>query len=76
MGGIARKKRLTGDQNTRHVLVATRNDDHAVEVVTARSGFDLVGYQVAGLERVGHSTGAHANAVADADGSKLIANDA
>lgn len=43
--------------------------------MTAGGGFDLVGYQVAGLEGVGHSTGAHADAVADADSAELVAND-
>lgn len=70
------KKRLTGHHNARHILVATRNDDHAIEVMSASGGLDLISDQVAGLEGVGHAAGAHANAIADADGAKLVADDA
>ena len=39
------------------------------------SRLDLVCDEVAGLERVRHAAGAHADAVADADGAKLVAYD-
>jgi len=70
------KERLTGDENAWHILVATRNDNHSIEVVAASGGLDLISDQVARLERVGHAACAHADTVADADSAKLVANDA
>ena len=69
------KEGLTGHENAWHILVASRNDNHAVEVVSASSGLDLISDQVAGLEGVGHAACAHANTIADADGAKLVADD-
>lgn len=76
MGKNGRKNGRTGDHDTGHVFVAARDDDHAVKVVAAGCGLDLVCDEVAGLERVRHAAGAHADAVADADGAKLVAYDA
>lgn len=59
-----------------HVLVARRDGHHAVEPVAAGRGLDLVGDEVAALERVAHAEGAHRDAVRDADGAKLVARDA
>ena len=73
--GERRRKGRTGDHDTGHVFVAAGDDDHAVKVVAAGSGLDLVCNEVAGLERVRHAAGAHADAVADADGAKLVAYD-
>jgi hypothetical protein len=44
------KKILTGHQNTWHIFVASRNDNHTIEVMTTTSGLDLICYQVPGLK--------------------------
>jgi hypothetical protein len=43
-----------GDERAGHVLVAARNDDHAVEPMSTGRGLDLVGDEVARLQRVAH----------------------
>ena len=69
------KERLTGHENAWHVLVAARNDNHSIEVVTTSGSLDLISNQVAGLEGVGHAACAHADTVADANSAKLVPND-
>ena len=66
---------LTSNQDTGHILVAARNDHHAIEVMASCSALDLVGYEVARGQGIGHPTCAHAYAVADTDRAKLIPND-
>jgi hypothetical protein len=41
---------LTGHQNTWHVLVATRNNNHSIEVMASSGGLDLVCNQISGLQ--------------------------
>ena len=57
-----------GDQASRHVLVATRDGDVGVIPLRAHDGFNRVGDQVAGLQRIAHAIGAHRDAIADPDG--------
>ncbi len=59
--------RRTCHQHAGHVLVTAGDDDHSIKPVAARSTFDLVRNEVAGLEGVGHGTGAVADAVAARD---------
>jgi len=40
-------------QNTGHILIASRDDDHSVKPVSSSSGFDLVGDEVSRLELEG-----------------------
>lgn len=65
---------LTSHENTGHVLVTARDSDHSIEVVAACCCLYLVGNEVARLQRVSHSTGTHANAIADTDSTELVPN--
>ena len=44
-------------------------------MVASSSGFNLICNQVAGLQRVPHASGPHANTVADSDSTELVANE-
>src|SRR5581483_1054866 len=57
-----------GYQAAGHVFVATGKGDQAVVPLGTHDGFDRIGDKVAGLERIAHALGAHADAVGDADG--------
>lgn len=65
---------LTGHENARHVLVATGDGDHTIQVVATSSSLDLVGNEVSRLERVPHSSSTHADSVANSNGAELVAN--
>jgi len=71
-----RRRRLTRDEDAWHVFIAAWDDDGGVEVVGSGGGLHGVGDEVAGLEGVGHAKGAHADAVADADGAVLVGDGA
>jgi hypothetical protein len=65
----------TSHEDPWHILITPGHDDHAVEPVGGGGGFDLICDEVAGLERVGHAGGAHADAIANTDSAELVAND-
>jgi hypothetical protein len=66
----------TSHEDTRHIFVAPRNNDHTVEPMSAGSRLDLIGNEIPRLERIGHPTRSHADAITDAYCSELVANDA
>ena len=74
--GIARGRdtRLTGHENTGHVLVATRNSDHSIQMMATSCRLDLIGDEVSRLERVPHPRSTHANTIAHADCAELVTN--
>jgi hypothetical protein len=49
-GKPLRRKRYTDHKGSRHVLVATGDDDHSVEPMSSSGGLDLVSNEVSGLE--------------------------
>ncbi len=57
-----------------HVLVAAGQGDEAVVPLGGHHRLDGVGDDFAGLQRVAHAVGAHADAVADADGVEAHAH--
>lgn len=65
----------TSHKNTRHVLVAPRDNDHAIKPMAASSSLNLVSDEVPRLEGVGHPASSHADAVTDAYCAKLVAYD-
>ena len=66
---------LTRHQDSRHVLVATRYDDHTIEPMSSCCRLNLIRDQVPRLQGVGHSAGTHADPVAHTDGTKLVSDD-
>ncbi len=56
-GERRRRRGRTGDHDAGHVFVAAGDNDHAVKVVAAGRGLDLVCNEIAGLERVRHAGG-------------------
>lgn len=65
---------LTSHQNTWHILIAPGDNHHAIEEMASGSSLHLVSYQVSRLKGIGHPHSTHADAIANADGTKLVAN--
>jgi hypothetical protein len=59
-------------ESSRHVLVASRNDDHTIEPMSTGGGLDLVGDEVSRLQRVAHTESSHRNAIRHSDGTELV----
>jgi hypothetical protein len=72
--GISRNT-LTSHEDTRHVLVTSRDYNHAVQPVPARRALHLIRDQVSRLQRERHAAGTHRDTVANADGAELVANE-
>jgi len=64
-----------GHDRAGHVLVAPGQDNAAIVPLGAAERFDRVGDDVARLERVAHTVGAHRDAVGNADGVELPTNE-
>jgi hypothetical protein len=65
-----------GHDDAGHVLVAAGDGDVGVVPLAAHDRLDRVGDDLARLQRVAHALGAHGDAVADADGVELHAQQA
>ena len=66
------KKVHTSHKNTRHVFVASRDNDHTIEPMTAGSSLNLIGDEVPRLKGVGHAASPHTDCVTDAYGAELV----
>lgn len=62
-----------GHDDTRHVLVATRDGNVRIVPLSTHDRLNRVGNQVARLQRVAHTLGAHADTITDTNGVELHA---
>ena len=65
-----------GDDAARHILIAAGDRDIGVVPLSGHDGFDRVGNEIAGLQRIAHPLRAHRDAIADADRIEAEADEA
>ena len=63
----------TGHKDTRHIFVASRDNNHTIKPMTAASGLNLVCDEIPRLKGVGHAARSHTDSVTDAYCAELVA---
>jgi len=69
---LSSTRTLTSHDDTGHIFVAARHDDHAVEPVSSCCSFDLVRDEVPGLEGIVHCGCPIAQSVTHAYRTELV----
>jgi hypothetical protein len=66
------RKGRTSHKYTRHILVASWDNDHTIKPMATSSSLNLIGDEVSRLKGVGHAAGSHTDSITDAHRAELV----